>query len=190
MKLSEKDLERFWSRIEKTPGGCWGWIYPGTKGVCGLSKFYGRRAGFGVGRKRHNAARIMWELSFGPIPDGLFVCHKCDNPDCVKPEHLFLGTNSDNAKDAVAKGRWGAGRPQPSYRKQVQARLARTREQTNRVGLLSPLPIRILNELDKGKLSQSDIARKIGVTRQRVSQVALWRKAAIAEERAQATEAR
>lgn len=50
-------------------------------------------------------SRFLWERAYGPIPDGFFVCHECDNPRCIRLEHLFLGTNSDNQRDSVAKGR-------------------------------------------------------------------------------------
>lgn len=56
------------------------------------------------GRKMR-ANRAIWLLAFGPIPDGLMVCHKCDQPKCINPEHLFLGTAGDNIRDASAKGR-------------------------------------------------------------------------------------
>jgi len=52
--------------------------------------------------------RVSWELAFGEIPPGMLVCHHCDNPPCVRPDHLFLGTNHDNVKDSVAKGRFNS----------------------------------------------------------------------------------
>ena len=69
-------------------------------------------------RKAH---RVAFELANGPIPDGVMVCHHCDNPPCVRPDHLFLGTNSENQRDSVQKGRSIVTRPVPP--KVVEKRL-------------------------------------------------------------------
>jgi len=80
---------------------CWLWIGPTSNG---------RYGALGVGSKpkevRFKAHRIAWEIFFGPIPEGMKVLHTCDNPPCVNPFHLFLGTQKDNTQDAIRKGRF------------------------------------------------------------------------------------
>jgi len=91
----------FWMKVERgEPGECWRW----TGSACDR----------GYGRIKRNqwrspllAHRVSYEIAHGPIPDGLSVCHHCDNPRCVNPAHLFLGTGSDNMRDAGTKGRLG-----------------------------------------------------------------------------------
>lgn len=74
-----------------------------------------------VGNKTRRAHRYAWELTNGPIPDGLVVCHKCDNPICVNPSHLFLGTSADNTADKVRKGRQAKGEGHGMVRLSVDA---------------------------------------------------------------------
>lgn len=87
--------ERFWAKVEKTDG-CWLWTAAlSTTG-------YGR---IGVGKKMAYTHRLSWEMHNGPIPPGMHICHHCDNPKCVRPDHLFLGTRTDNMRDMWRKGR-------------------------------------------------------------------------------------
>jgi hypothetical protein len=95
--------ERFWSKVDK--GGP---VHPALGTACWTWTAYRNPKGYGIlGRdgSARLAHRIAWEIERGPIPDGLFACHRCDNPACVRVEHLFLGTSGDNTRDAAAKGR-------------------------------------------------------------------------------------
>jgi hypothetical protein len=104
--ISEADQERFWSRVNKTDG-CWLWIGRAADG-------YGHITIAGGVRKAH---RVSWTLANGGIFPArhLFVCHKCDNPMCVRPDHLFLGTVQDNVKDMIQKQRQRGGANQPFH---------------------------------------------------------------------------
>lgn len=90
---------RFWSKVNKTKS-CWLWEANKATNGYGMFKHDG---------KMRLAHRHSYEMNVGKIPDGLCVLHKCDVPACVNPDHLFLGSHKDNAKDKVAKGRhrWG-----------------------------------------------------------------------------------
>jgi len=91
--------QRFWAKVKKT-SGCWLWV--GAKQRRGYGYLHN---GGHSKRKPIRAHRYSWEIHNGPIPAGLWVLHKCDAPSCVNPAHLFLGTRSDNMKDAASKGR-------------------------------------------------------------------------------------
>ena len=86
--------DKFWSKVIKT-SNCWEWTGFKCNG-------YGQII---INGKRYYAHRIAFELEYGKIPDGLCVLHHCDNPPCVRPDHLFLGTRGDNNRDSMLKGR-------------------------------------------------------------------------------------
>lgn len=93
---SKSVAQRFWEKVAKVESGCWEW--QDGKDENG----YGRFAGL-----ERCAHRMAWVLINGSIPSGLYICHKCDNPSCVNPDHLFVGTPRDNTQDMLKKGRDG-----------------------------------------------------------------------------------
>lgn len=92
---AEAFIALFWRKVNKTDT-CWNWTGFCNEDGYGLRRWHGRKV---------YAHRFSWELHNGPIPAGLKVLHHCDNPPCIRPEHLFLGTQQDNIKDMDAKGR-------------------------------------------------------------------------------------
>lgn len=134
MNLAHMTLEpvkdpvpRFWKNVNKLPGaGCWEWM--ATRSVR-TSRNTRRGAGYGnfmvTALSRVAAHRFSWEIHNGPIPEGLIIMHICDNPPCVRPDHLKLGTYKENSQDALAKGRASTGE---RHRLATEAGLARGRE--------------------------------------------------------------
>lgn len=97
VKLTEKNLRNFWRKVSKLGSDeCWLWT------GCVGKKGYGQ---FGVNGNMDGAHRVSWQIHYGGIPSGLCVCHSCDNPPCVNPAHLWLGTTLDNILDKEIKGR-------------------------------------------------------------------------------------
>jgi HNH endonuclease len=98
-QLTEKQRRNFFKYVIKMEG-CWEWIGA-------ISRGYGK---FKVGTRKVRAHRLAYELFVGEIPEGMCVCHSCDNTRCVNPNHLFLGTEQTNATDKVVKGRAGTNK--------------------------------------------------------------------------------
>jgi hypothetical protein len=144
--LLDKDIPRFWSKVDKNkPDKCWEW------------KSYRFKKGYGGFQLRtHNTAahRVSWVINFGNIPDGFCVCHKCDNPSCVNPNHLFLGTVAENNKDRAKKGR-----------------SADTNGERNPAAKLKNELIPIIREKSERGLSQRKIAKEFGVGKSTIARI-------------------
>jgi hypothetical protein len=99
--------DKFWGKVNRGPD-CWVWNGPiNTHG-------YGN---YCVNGRSQGAHRYSYELHYGSIPKGLFICHTCDNPSCVRPDHLFIGNSRTNADDCVKKRRttWGDKNPMSKF---------------------------------------------------------------------------
>lgn len=138
--------DRLWAKVNKTLT-CWFWIGSKSKSGYGIIKSDG-------GKKSLSVHRVVWELFFGPIPDGLHVLHKCDVRLCVNLEHLFLGTPLDNMRDRDFKNRHI---PSPGERN-GQARF-------------TAQDIIAIRKLSAEKVSGVEIARRFGMCKQHVSDI-------------------
>jgi hypothetical protein len=137
-------------RCEKRPDGCWVWSRARHK------QGYGKVAFKRAGKTRHTGAhRAAYEVFVGAIPAGLYVLHRCDNPPCINPAHLFAGTALDNMLDAKAKGRL----------KEPPRRL--NRGEDNGRAKLTPAGVREVLAL-KGRMSQRKIAAQCGISKSAV----------------------
>ena len=139
----DKQESRFWSHVDKSaePGGCW--IWTGALNAAGYGRVYWEKT-------RHNIAhRVAYQIALGAIPKGMFVLHRCDNPRCVNPDHLFLGTHQDNMKDMRAKGR--------------SSNAGSKRGEANFASKLSREMVERIRFLYSSKFSVMEISRKTGV---------------------------
>jgi hypothetical protein len=137
---------RFWSKVEKS-GDCWKWRANTRKGYGSIK----------VNRKELYAHRHSWEIHNGAIPPGLSVLHKCDNPLCVRPDHLFIGTQKDNMSDCSNKGRSG-----------------RTLGEQNVFAVLKENEVLEIRKL-AGVIPQCEIAKRFNVKDAAVSKIILRR---------------
>ena len=159
--MDKNTVKRFWSKVDIcSENECWEWV--ASKNSKGYGEFW-----FPDRKKHTRAHQVSWIIEHGNIPDGLGVLHKCDNPSCVNPRHLFLGTNSDNNKDRDAKGR------------RVQGKLYYGKEHPQH-GTNSPhnkltenQVFEIIKLKESGKLSNVKIAAMFGITNGYVNNI--WR---------------
>ncbi len=144
--------ERFEAKFEKSDTGCWNW-------TAGRSKAgYGQ---FSIAGRTQSAHRIAYQFYVGEIPEGMLICHFCDNPACVNPSHLFLGTQADNMIDCANKGRRASGE------KHWSAKL--TGEQVENI-----------RQMRSEGARNDDLARLFGVAQSAISKIAhgrSWAKA-------------
>lgn len=138
--------ESFEAKFKKgNSNECWNWGYSKTP--------YGY-GGFTFKRKRYIASRISYETYVGEIPEGMHVCHKCDNPSCVNPNHLFIGTVQENMTDMVNKNRSAKG----SHHSQAK---------------LNESSVKEIKKLLKQNVSHKELAEKFGVGVRAISKINL-----------------
>ncbi len=105
-------MEKFWQKVDKTaPNGCWNWMAGCTSG--GYGEFW-------FGKKIWSTHRLAWWLTYGYIPKNKMILHKCDNRRCVNPEHLYPGTNTDNMRDRLNRGKCPRGETHPNSKMTVK----------------------------------------------------------------------
>ena len=139
--MDDKDVQRFWSKVDKSGGedACWEWQGYTADGYGSIK----------IDGKMTRVHRLSWILHNGVIPDGLCICHHCDNRKCCNPTHLFMGTRADNNYDMERKGR---GR-----------NLKGEKHGMAKLTLKQVKEIRKLHR--KGYLNQADLAKRYGVNR-------------------------
>lgn len=154
-KATPSEVNRFWDNVERN-GNCWEWKGAHSK------KGYGR---FRRGNILYSPHRAIVERYIGPIPDGLFSCHKCNNPRCVRPSHLYIGTRSENMKDGIRAGTVKVptnGGFKPGHN-----------------GKITPQQVReIRNQYSKGELTQRELGNRYGLTNwavNKITQRKTWR---------------
>lgn len=168
--LSQPLEVRFWSKVNKTnPNGCWIWL--GTKDRKGYGKIHAH------GKNGVLAHRVAWELTNGLIPNRLHILHHCDNPSCVNPAHLFLGTNADNVADKLKKGRQAQGetiaatrRGDNNVSRRYPERLVRG-EASSLSKLTTEQVIQIISRYRTGGISQKALAKEYGITQSQVNRI-------------------
>lgn len=141
-------IERLKIRSETTENGCI--VFTGSRNLFGHGEISYKG-------KRFRAHRLSYMVNIGPIPEGMVVCHKCDNPPCINPDHLFIGSQADNLKDARQKGRMAT--PNPRGEKHGLAKLTADK----------------IVAIRKDQRTQREIAKEYGVHQTTIKNIKLNR---------------
>lgn len=158
--------EFFWRKVAIV-GSCWEWTGGLAGGGYGHFMYYAAKDWI----RQVPSHRFVWEMLYGPIPDGLLVCHTCDNRKCVRPSHLWLGTDQDNADDKMRKGR-------DNLKSRRWDPVRTSRAQAKKLTARSALDIR---ERRRNGASVNVLAGEYGVSRSLIYQIATGRRWVTAE---------
>lgn len=161
VNVDVSDINRFWSNVAFTanPNCCWEWT-----GMVTTPEPYGRFSLYG---KKYSSHRLSYFLSNNTDPKELLVLHTCDNPRCVNPNHLFLGTNADNTADKIKKGRLKAF-PKGQKRKESEKRVGTLNHMAK---LTEEKVLSIRNSFSKGDERRSELARKYKVSEKLIENI-------------------
>lgn len=151
--MNQADIDRFWSRVDRSGGEdtCWNWTSRSKIRGYGVIK---------VQARQWLAHRLVWVIVNGPIPEKMEVCHHCDNPSCVNPSHLFLGTHVENMQDMLFKGR---GRFMFGYKGEDHPCAKLTERDV----------LEIRRRYAVGNVTQKSLANEFGITQAMVSRIIL-----------------
>jgi hypothetical protein len=166
IKLTPDVRDRFWKKVDRSggPDACYWWT--ASKQTDG----YGQ---FGIEGGNYRAPRIAWVIDNGrDIPDGKFVCHRCDNPACVNPNHLWLGTHTANMRDKSEKGRCGATGARGDRNGSRTKPESRPRGEASKRAILTEDQVRkIRAEYALGGVTQQSLADQYGVSQLTISRI-------------------